>query len=188
MAGDHRNLRDWGKMLEKVPVNTPVRFLVAGDAVRSGRIRFKTLSPKDPTVLSVDPNHGSLVLLVTRGKFRSLFTGDASWPLVAETLSGIGKLDLLKIPHHGSATGFLASGMEEAIDSMGSDGLTRFLCPSPAPGKGKLPSMKVVNWFSSRGIQLLYPEYPGLTLRYRDHRENELHKMKLYFSYPFVKQ
>ncbi|MDF1534964.1 MAG: ComEC/Rec2 family competence protein [bacterium] len=175
LAGDHRNLGDWETVLEAVPVNTPVRLLLAGDKVCLGELEFRTLGPRDGAALSADPNGGSMILLVTGDRFRGLFTGDAPWSLVAGALPGVGELDLFKVPHHGSATGFAGSGMEEVIESMRVSGnttdstwggRTRFLCPSRTPGQGTLPSRKVVKWFASRGIQFIYPEYPGITLRY----------------------
>jgi competence protein ComEC len=173
MAGDRRNLNGWAKILQDIPVNTNVQFLVAGDTVRVDRLKFEVLSPESGDVLLYDANDSSMVLGVSGDRFRALFTADAPWNLVARILSEAGDLDLLKIPHHGSATGFAESGMDKAMDAMNDPGRTSFLCPSPPPGEGKLPSTKVVKWFASRGIDLIYPDYPGITLRYPDERNIE---------------
>ena len=182
MAGDHQNLNEWSKLLQNIPVNTPVRFLLAGDKIQFSGMKFTALNPESGNLLSSDANGGSMVLLIEGKMFSGLFTADAPWNLVAGLLTelsdkgrlaGKGGLDLLKIPHHGSATGFSGSGIEAAIAAMENPGETSFLCPSPPLGKGKLPSAKVVKWFVSKGIHFIYPEYPGITLRYSDKRNIE---------------
>ncbi|MGL5677205.1 MAG: ComEC/Rec2 family competence protein [Cellulosilyticaceae bacterium] len=50
---------------------------------------------------SEDPNNTSLVILMTNGKDRALFTGDAEADIEKSLLS-LGDIDLLKVGHHGS--------------------------------------------------------------------------------------
>ena len=49
-----------------------------------------------------DVNEDSLVLLVEYGEFEALFTGDAGFPAEAALRGSLGRVDLLKIGHHGS--------------------------------------------------------------------------------------
>ena len=49
-----------------------------------------------------DVNEDSLVLLVEYGDFQALFAGDAGFPAEAAMLGRLGRVDLLKVGHHGS--------------------------------------------------------------------------------------
>ncbi len=52
----------------------------------------------------LDMNEGSLVVLVEYGGFRALFAGDAGWAAESLLAGRIGRVDLLKVGHHGSRT------------------------------------------------------------------------------------
>lgn len=76
-----------------------------GDSWTLDGARFSILHP-DTTWpgWGEDLNEDSVVLLVEFGRFRALFTGDAGGPVEARLRGRIGKVDLLKVGHHGSKT------------------------------------------------------------------------------------
>lgn len=65
--------------------------------------------------MKIDPNRVSLVLLFQEENFRALFTGDAP-PKILEILSkqSVPKVDILKIPHHGSKNGLTGKFLQLA--------------------------------------------------------------------------
>jgi competence protein ComEC len=79
----------------------PVRTPPVGERAGVGPLRWTVLSPAH--LLSDSPNDSSLVLLVETRGIRILLTGDVE-PPSQEVLEreGIGPVDVLKVPHHGS--------------------------------------------------------------------------------------
>ena len=77
----------------------PVREVRRGDAVQSGDISLTVLWPKGEPWSTAD-NDNSIVIRLDSPHFHTAFLGDLPDP--AETLLGVGKLDLLKTAHHGS--------------------------------------------------------------------------------------
>ena len=75
----------------------------AGDRVTLDSVTLQVLSPDDPWMgVPVDVNDHGVVVLVTYGATRVLFQADAGVP-VEERLAGtVGRVDLLKVGHHGS--------------------------------------------------------------------------------------
>ena len=106
-------------------------------------------------------------LLLMVGDFLALFTGDAGWDQVLQTMEGIKGLDLLKIPHHGSRKGFPPAGLGEAMRRMRKSGEPVVLCPSYVPGVRYLPAPEVVDWFETRGIKLVYTGDKSVNIRYK---------------------
>jgi competence protein ComEC len=54
---------------------------------------------------SLDVNGFCLIQLLSFGNFKALLTGDAGVVSEEKVAAGVGKVDVLKVPHHGSATG-----------------------------------------------------------------------------------
>ncbi|MGY2895395.1 DNA internalization-related competence protein ComEC/Rec2 [Deinococcus sp. UYEF24] len=79
--------------------HVPVREVRRGDSVASGDIRLNVLWPKGAPWSTAD-NDNSVVVQLVSPKFRTAVLGDLPDP--AETLLGVGRLDLLKTAHHGS--------------------------------------------------------------------------------------
>jgi competence protein ComEC len=79
----------------------PVRVPAYGEIVRTGDLTWQVRSPR--RVVAGSPNDASLVVLVETAGVRLLLTGDVEPPGQA-TLAreGIGVVDVLKVPHHGS--------------------------------------------------------------------------------------
>lgn len=88
------------------PYSTTPRFPQAGDYLQWGQeVTVEVLNPKEPyyTYTDADENNNSLVLEVTYGQTSFLFTGDieeAAEARIARDFAG--KVDLMKVPHHGS--------------------------------------------------------------------------------------
>ena len=98
------------KLLSKISnKNIPLLFNVSGDKIKIGGGQFTLYWPPDGFTSNND-NDFSQILLFQENGFRTLFTGDAS-PFVLGRLShgAIGKVNVLKIPHHGSKNGLIKS-------------------------------------------------------------------------------
>jgi competence protein ComEC len=75
----------------------------AGERFTLDGVRFSVLHPQPGwSEWGEDVNEDSLVLLVEYGDFQALFTGDAGFPVEAALRSSLGRVDLLKVGHHGS--------------------------------------------------------------------------------------
>lgn len=79
----------------------PVRYLHAGMQIQSGKLNFRVLHPFSGRGFR-EGNEGSMVLLMNRGGFRTLFTGDLEGQGESELLPYLGDVDCLKVAHHGS--------------------------------------------------------------------------------------
>lgn len=79
----------------------PIMELCAGDCMDVGAYEMEVLSPEH--VREGKENEDSLVLKVTHGNTVLLMTGDVT--AAAEERLTLPDCDILKIPHHGSATG-----------------------------------------------------------------------------------
>ncbi len=113
----------------------PVRTVVAGEQAGVGDLRWQVLwpPPATPAALSDEGGEGSrlndasVVLLVETHGLRLLLTGDVEPPTQAalERLGADLDVDVLKVPHHGSAfqdPAFLAdTDPEVALVSVGAD-------------------------------------------------------------------
>lgn len=99
-----------------IPVSlagTAVRALKAGDEWRVGRLRVRVLWPTADLAPDITTNDTSVVLMVSRGGFDAVLTGDAE----EATQRGMGEeglltpIELLKVPHHGSVNGLTAEAL-----------------------------------------------------------------------------
>jgi competence protein ComEC len=82
--------------------NIQTRNVISGDILKIGQTSFEILWPgKD--LESKSSNDHAIVGILSFGKFKALLTGDAG----VNILSGLNleKVDILKVPHHGSKTG-----------------------------------------------------------------------------------
>jgi competence protein ComEC len=89
------------------------RFLLQGDqfAIKDG-VALKTLWPTQDWINShpakegnSDANGFSIIESLTYQNFKALFTGDAQASVLERIDDMVGKINLLKVPHHGSKTG-----------------------------------------------------------------------------------
>ncbi len=104
----------------------PIQHLVAGNALSVGDLTATVIAPQ--VVLhgtDSDPNNDSLVLRAVLPSMSILLTGDIEQPAQAALLASGARIDvdLLKVPHHGSANQdpalLRATGAAAAITSVG---------------------------------------------------------------------
>lgn len=85
------------------------RFVEANDKIKIDEINLEILSPasnkSDPDAKSGSLNVYSVISKLTFGNFSALFTGDAGKEVEDVIAPMAGKIDVLKVPHHGSQTG-----------------------------------------------------------------------------------
>jgi competence protein ComEC len=76
-----------------------------GDRVELDGVTFQVLSPDSAWVAQQeDLNEESVVLLVTYGATRLVFMGDAGVPVEGRLAGRVGRVDILKVGHHGSVS------------------------------------------------------------------------------------
>lgn len=81
----------------------PIRRVAAGDRLRWGTTTIDLLHPPDDETLS-SFNDQSLVLHVQWPGMNTLLTGDIEAPAERMLLTDVPRIDVLKVPHHGSHT------------------------------------------------------------------------------------
>ncbi len=86
-----------------VKSGVPWRVVGSGESWRVDDVTVTVVHP-DPTWSGSggNPNEDSIVLLVEYRGFRALLTGDAGFPAESLFAARAGKIDLLKVGHHGS--------------------------------------------------------------------------------------
>lgn len=77
-------------------------------------VRFTVLHPDTTwSEWRQDLNEDSVVLLVEYGQFRALFGGDAGLPVESRLAGRVGRVDVLKVGHHGSRSASSESWLAE---------------------------------------------------------------------------
>jgi competence protein ComEC len=115
-------------------------------------VEFRVLHPDTAwTDWGLDLNEDSAVLLVTYRGFRALLVGDAGFPVEARLAGTVGKVDLLKVGHHGSRWASSDAWLEELQPSAGivSVGTNRYGHPS-AEALARLQQHQVAVWRTDR--------------------------------------
>ena len=111
--------KTYKKLLLKISEkDIPIFFKIAGDKIKVEDSQFIFYWPPNK-FMSYNDNDFSNVLFFEENNFRLLFTGDAS-PFVLGRLShgAIDKIDILKIPHHGSKNGLTKKFLDLADPSI----------------------------------------------------------------------
>ena len=162
--------RTWEDRLDNLNTDKEVRFLKYGDVVKISSMLFTVVGPEETARSRLDSNRRSMQVLLDVDGFRALFTGDAGWDQVVRSLGSIGSLDLLKIPHHGSKSGFPPTGLDDLVVRQFRNCDVIAVCPSRPPGNRHLPSPEVVKWFGERGIKLVYTGDNGVNIKYNRSR------------------
>jgi competence protein ComEC len=107
--------KTYKKLLDKISnKNIPLLFKVTGDKIKVENGQFIFYWPPNDFTSSND-NDFSQILLFQENSSRVLFTGDAS-PFVLDRLSHgtLTKIDIIKIPHHGSKNGLTKNFLDLA--------------------------------------------------------------------------
>jgi competence protein ComEC len=95
--------------------NIPLDIVNSNNDIFLGGINIDILWPTNNIVLDDNENNNSLVCLVNANGFRLLFTGDIEKEVEKQLLkTNFGKVDILKVAHHGSNT----SSLPEFIDEL----------------------------------------------------------------------
>jgi len=137
-------------------------FLWQGDQflLQDGVI-FKTLWPTKEwfdqnsiSETSSDANDFSMIELLTYNHFKALFTGDAQAQAMEKIDSTTGRIDVLKVPHHGSQTGLTS----EILDI-----LNPKLAAISVGAKNKygLPTTFILDLLKSKNIKTLRTDQRG---------------------------
>lgn len=108
--------------------------LAAGQRFVLGSTSLRVVWPPKAPASELSANDGSVVLLLERGETGILLTGDIEQPAQGE-MPAIGRVDVLKVPHHGSSNGIAEDSARQwrpalALVSVGAD--NRFGHPSPS--------------------------------------------------------
>ncbi len=107
--------KTYTKLVDKINAKEiPLLYKSSGNNVAFNNSRFSFLWPPI-NLKSYDDNDFSLVFIFDENGFRTLFTGDAT-PYVMNRLSDtpLAKINILKIPHHGSKNGLTESFLQLA--------------------------------------------------------------------------
>ncbi len=107
------------KKLRKLINKNKIRFeiLEAGDSLNLGKnLKLLNLWPQDQELQSLGDNNMSMCSYIKAHKTSLLFTGDIEKEAESQLIEGLGdlKLDLIKVPHHGSGT----SSTEEFLEKI----------------------------------------------------------------------
>jgi competence protein ComEC len=154
----------WSEVLESLKKGTQIVSLEMGDRVRIGPFRFHVHGPEPRGWKALGENAKSLQLSVKWDNMTALFTGDAPWEQVISALEKMTFLELIKIPHHGSKTGFPPEGLASILKRLRGRRRLTAVFPSPPPGDAPLPSRDVVHWFEKQGARCLFTGHgTGLT-------------------------
>jgi competence protein ComEC len=139
---------------------TRVKRLRTGETVTVGTMSFQVLGPGPDEAAEYDENRASMQLLLKWRGRNALFTGDAGWDQVETAMDRAGHLEMIKLPHHGSRSGFLPVRAARVFKSRDRSAL-RLVCPSPPVGRGRLPAAEVVSWFRKWGYDPLFTGVRG---------------------------
>ncbi|HEX3014774.1 MAG TPA: ComEC/Rec2 family competence protein, partial [Desulfobacteria bacterium] len=118
-------------------------------------VTARVLSPESPyTGTRSDPNNNSLVLWLSYGNYNILLTGDIEMEALADLHDQLGKVDVLKQPHHGSKYGL----DREAWDSIN----PQAVIVSVGRNNFGQPAPEILRYWQERGIPVLRTDHDGL--------------------------
>ena len=147
--------KTYKKLLNKISNKSiPLLFKATGDKIKVEDSQFIFYWPPINFTSSND-NDFSSVLLFEENNFRVLFTGDAS-PFVLGRLShrSFGKINILKVPHHGSKNGLTKIFLELA------DPKVAVISVGKNNSYGH-PHQKILDMFKARNIKIRRTDEEG---------------------------
>lgn len=140
---------------EMMPRNMILKEQIAGQSWEEAGVHFHYLWPEET---EYEGNNDSLVLLVQKGDFRALFTGDlekeGEQALVKQYPQTLQNITVLKAGHHGSKT----SSIEEFVQ-LTNPQLTIFMAGEN--NRYRHPHPEVVERFEARKIPYFITGYDG---------------------------
>ncbi len=141
--------RSYAELLEEFEVGGAAwRPMRAGDRIEVDGVELAIVHPTAGwSRWGEDLNEDSVVLVVRSGPFAAVFPGDAGFPVERRIGSAIGRVDVLKVGHHGSRT---ATGMPWLAQlaprvAVVSSGVNRYGHPAPET-LGRLAAGRVSVW------------------------------------------
>src|SRR3989344_879038 len=121
--------------------NVPTRVVREGEEIRLGNALLSILNPDEISLQAEGLNDAGIVVMVSLGGVRALFTGDISAKTEKELAEQYElRADILKVPHHGSKY----SSSDIFLDAVGPKialigvGKNSYGHPTP-PGGGRAP-------------------------------------------------
>jgi competence protein ComEC len=140
----------------------------AGDRIELDGVVLQVLSPDTLWMrLPIDVNEHGVVLLVTYGDERLLFQADAGLPVEAWLAGRVGRVELLKVGHHGSRTATSDAWLDElapreAVISVG------------RRNRYGHPTAEVLGRLARHGVQVLRTDERGTITFSTDGRDARL--------------
>jgi beta-lactamase superfamily II metal-dependent hydrolase len=132
----------------------PVQLANQGDVYNSSATQLKVLFPADERPTAKDPNETSIVNLLTYKNFSILFTGDASSNNEKTYSPHVPDVDIVKIPHHGSASASSQVLIEKADSEIG-------VISVGAKNSFGHPNSEVVGRYETSGAKLYRTDQHG---------------------------
>lgn len=103
-----------GMLASLVWCEAKVKYVMAGDDISDGEVKIEVVAPKTDSFDNL--NNASVVILMTYGQNRFLFTGDAEKSEEDGIWTNI-KCDVLKVGHHGSSSSTSANFLKKTEPS-----------------------------------------------------------------------
>ncbi len=146
--------------------------LTAGDELRGlGHVSLKIIHPNKQTFSN--ENNNSLVILMSYGKQKMLFTGDIEEKVEASLVKQnlIPDIDILKVAHHGSRTSSIHSFMNRALPEIA-------LISSGKNKKYNHPHKEIVTALKESDIKMYATRLGGALTVYISPKGNTVHTYK----------
>lgn len=140
-------------------LHIPIRPCSFGTRIRSGDLMFNILHPF-PDHGFQNGNEGSMAILLDRSGYRILLTGDLEGQGEEETLPCLGRVNVLKVGHHGSKSATSDSFLNRTKPSLA-------LISAPEKSRYGHPHMEVLRRIRAHGCMYLVTKDCGaVSIRY----------------------
>lgn len=154
---------EYSKCIELLAKTAEITIISGAQTIGEDALRMQILYPTQPLTAEAyrDANNASIVALYSYGSTRILFPGDAEAEEERQLLASPLRADILKVPHHGSAT----SSTPEFLETV----RPRFCAISlGAHNRYHHPSPKTVHALEGQGCQVRRTDQNGtITVRLR---------------------
>ncbi len=105
---------EYSSCIERLSKTTEIHVVSSAQEIGDKELRLQILYPNEPLATKAysDPNNASIIALYSYGPTKILFPGDAEAEEEKQVQGLPIKADILKVPHHGSATSSTAEFLE----------------------------------------------------------------------------